>query len=402
MELGRIFLELGAVILALAFVGRAAGRIGITPIPLYLLAGIAFGALFHLGQAPEEFVHIGAEIGAVLLLFALGLEYTSDELRGNLKTHAPIGLVDLGLNFTPGLLAGFLLGFPPLAAILLGGVTYLTSSGIASKVLSDLGRLGNRETPIVLAVCVLEDMAMAVYLPVVAALLVGGSLLATGLSLGVALLAFAAAFFGALRFGPLLSRLINVRSNEALLLSVFGLVLIVAGVADLLHVSAAIGAFLVGIALSGEVAERARGLIEPLRDLFAAIFFVFFGLQLDLASVPGVLLPAVALAVLTTFSKMLVGWFGAARLGAQVRGRFRAGATLVPRGEFSILIAGLGVTAGLAPQLGPLAAVYVLLTAIIGPVLARFDEQLSPLLNRFAQPASRPAQINAGDGKGTD
>jgi len=391
MDLGRIFLELGAVILALAFLGRFATRIGLTPIPLYLLAGVAFGAVFHLQDASEQFVHVGAELGAVLLLFALGLEYTSDELTSNLKTNSRIGLLDITLNFTPGLLAGLLLGFTPLGAILLGGVTYLTSSGIASKVLNDLGRLGNRETPIVLAVCVLEDLAMAVYLPVVAALLVGGGLLATGANLGVALLAFTVAFLSAVRFGPALSRFVDVRSSEALLLSVFGLVLFVAGLADLLNVSAAIGAFLVGIALSGEVADRARRLMEPLRDFFAAIFFVFFGLQLNLASVPGVLLPAVLLAVVTTVTKLITGWYGAARLGARTRGRLRAGATLVPRGEFSILIAGLGVTAGLSPLLGPLAAVYVLLTAIIGPVLARFDEQLAPLFRRFEGAPANPA-----------
>ncbi|GBF04868.1 sodium/hydrogen exchanger [Deinococcus aerius] len=380
MPLAQLFLELGAVILALAFVGRAAGRLGITPIPLYLLAGIGLGAFMSLGDAPTEFIHIGAEIGAVLLLFTLGLEYTSQELRDNLRANRQVGLLDLGLNFTPGLLAGFALGFPPLAAVLLGGVTYLTSSGIASKVLGDLGRLGNRETPVILSVCVLEDVAMAAYLPVVAALLIGGTLIAIEINLLVALAAFALAFFLALRYGHVLSRLMNVQSNEALLLSVFGLVLVVAGVADLLKVSAAIGAFLVGIALSGEVAERARGLIEPLRDLFAAVFFVFFGLQLDLSSVPGVLLPALGLAAVTSATKFMTGWWGAARAGVQTRGRFRAGTTLIARGEFSILIAGLGLE--LVPTLGPLAAVYVLLTAILGPVLARFDAQLAPLFDR--------------------
>lgn len=380
MSLAQLFLELGAVILALAFVGRTAERLGITPIPLYLLAGIGMGAWMHLGDAPEEFIHIGAEIGAVLLLFTLGLEYTSQELRDNLRANRQVGLLDLGLNFTPGLLAGLLLGFPPLAAVLLGGVTYLSSSGIASKILGDLGRLGNRETPVILAVCVLEDVAMAAYLPVIAALLIGGTFVAIGVNLLVALAAFALAFFLALRYGHVLSRLVNVQSNEALLLSVFGLVLVVAGAADLLKVSAAIGAFLVGIALSGEVADRTRHLIEPLRDLFAAVFFVFFGLQLELSSVPDVLLPALLLAVVTSVTKFLTGWWGAARAGVQTRGRFRAGATLIPRGEFSILIAGLGL--GLAPKLGPLAAVYVLLTAMLGPVLARFDAQLAPLLDR--------------------
>lgn len=383
MPLGQLFFELGAVILALALVGRAAGRLGITPIPLYLLAGIGLGALFHLGDAPEEFIHTGAEIGAVLLLFTLGLEYTSQELTDNLHAHRRMGLLDLALNFTPGLVAGLLLGFTPLAAVLLGGVTYLTSSGIASKILADLGRLGNRETPVILAVCVIEDVVMAAYLPVVAALLIGGTLVAIGVNLMVALGAFALAFFLALRYGHVLSRVMNVESDEALLLGVLGLVLLVAGIADLLKVSAAIGAFLVGIALSGEVADRARHQIEPLRNLFAAVFFVFFGLQLNLASVPGVLLPATLLALVTSVTKFIVGWRGAARAGVQARGRFRAGTTLIPRGEFSILIAGLGL--GIAPSLGPLAAVYVLLTAMIGPVLTRFDAQLVPLLERKKQ-----------------
>ncbi|GGK14574.1 potassium transporter [Deinococcus malanensis] len=383
MPLGQLFLELGAVILALALVGRAAGRLGITPIPLYLLAGIGLGALFHLGDAPEEFIHTGAEIGAVLLLFTLGLEYTSQELRDNLQTHRRMGLLDLALNFTPGVVAGVLLGFTPLASVLLGGVTYLTSSGIASKILADLGRLGNRETPVILAVCVLEDVVMAAYLPVVAALLIGGTLVAIGVNLMVALGAFALAFFLALKYGHVLSRFMNVESDEALLLGVLGLVLLVAGIADLLKVSAAIGAFLVGIALSGEVADRARHQVEPLRNLFAAVFFVFFGLQLNLSSVPGVLLPATLLALVTSVTKFIVGWRGAARAGVQARGRFRAGTTLIPRGEFSILIAGLGL--GIAPSLGPLAAVYVLLTAMIGPVLTRFDAQLVPLLDRKKQ-----------------
>ncbi|MFC6616735.1 cation:proton antiporter [Deinococcus radiophilus] len=194
MSLGELFLQIGVVILALAFMGRFAGRIGLTPIPLYLIAGLGLGQLMHLEGAAQSFVHIGAEIGAVLLLFMLGLEYTSRELEDNLRANRRIGLLDLALNFTPGVLAGVLLGFPPLATLLMGGVTYLSSSGIVSKVLADLGRFGNRETPVVLAVCVLEDVAMAFYLPVVAALLIGGTALQIGGNLLLALGAFGLTF----------------------------------------------------------------------------------------------------------------------------------------------------------------------------------------------------------------
>ncbi len=278
------------------------------------------------------------------------------------------------------MLAGLLLGFPPLAVLLLGGITYLSSSGIVSKVLADLGRFGNRETPVILAVCVLEDVAMAFYLPVVAALLIGGTAWQIGGNLLFALGAFGLTFFLALRYGHVLSRIMNVQSAEVLLLSTFGLVLAVAGLADMINVSAAIGAFLVGIALSGEVAHRVRVLIEPLRDLFAAVFFVFFGLEMDVASLPAVLLPALLLTLVTSATKFVVGWQGAARAGVQTRGRIRAGVTLIPRGEFSILIAGLG--AALTPVLGPLTAAYVLMTAILGPVLARFDGPLAKWVDR--------------------
>jgi CPA2 family monovalent cation:H+ antiporter-2 len=163
-----------------------------------------------------------------------------------------------------------------------------------------------------------------------------------------------------------------------LLLSVFGVTLVVAGVAEQVQVSAAIGAFLVGVALSGPVSERASALIGPLRDLFAATFFLFFGLQTDPATLPSFALVALALGALTAITKVATGSWAAGRLGAGPRGRMRAGTALVARGEFSIVIAGIAVTAGIEPDLGILAAAYVLLLAVAGPILTRFADSLAP------------------------
>lgn len=157
-----------------------------------------------------------------------------------------------------------------------------------------------------------------------------------------------------------------------LLLVVLGLTVLVAGLAQQLQVSAAVGAFLVGIALSGEVAEGARKLLTPLRDLFAAVFFVFFGLSTNPADIPPVLLPAALLAVVTVLTKILTGWYAARRAGIKSRGRWRAGGTLVARGEFSIVIAGLAVAT--EPRIGPIATAYVLILVIIGPLTARWTE----------------------------
>jgi monovalent cation:H+ antiporter-2, CPA2 family len=397
MQGATVLLELGGVILGLGVLGRLAGRLGLSPIPLYLLAGLAFGegGLLPLVTA-KEFIEVGAEIGVILLLLLLGLEYSAGELVSSLRRSAPAGLVDLALNFTPGLAAGLLLGWRPLAAVVLGGVTYISSSGVIAKVLADLGRLGNRETPVVLSILVLEDLAMAAYLPVVSGLLVGGGLLASALPVGAALLTVAAVLLVALRWGPTLSRLVFTPSDEVLLLVVLGVTLVVAGLAQQLKVSAAVGAFLVGIALSGPAADGARALLTPLRDLFAAVFFVFFGLQTDPRSIPPVAAAAGALALVTALTKVLTGWWAARRAGIGPRGRLRAGTALVARGEFSVVIAGLAVAAGLEGRLGPLAATYVLLLAILGPLLARASEPLAGLAGRrTARPRAEVSEDTA-------
>jgi CPA2 family monovalent cation:H+ antiporter-2 len=301
---------------------------------------------------------------------------------GSLRSAAPAGLVDLALNFTPGLLAGLLLGWSALAAVVLGGVTYVTSSGIVAKVLGDLNRLGNRETPVILSILVVEDLAMAAYLPLITGLLVGGGLLASILPVGVALATVAVVLVVAVRYGETLSRLVFSPSDEVLLLVILGLALVVAGLAQELQVSAAVGAFLVGIALSGRAAEAAHDLLTPLRDLFAAVFFVFFGLQTDPRSIPPVALVATVLALVTAATKVVTGWWAAKRIGVGARGRWRAGTALVARGEFSIVIAGLAVAAGREAELGPLATAYVLLLAVLGPVLARASEPLRVGLGR--------------------
>ncbi len=137
--------------------------------------------------------------------------------------------------------------------------------------------------------------------------------------------------------------------------------------------SAGVGAFLVGIALSGRVAHSARALLTPLRDLFAAAFFVFFGLQTDPTSIVGVLWVAVLLALVTGSTKFTTGWLAARKAGVGKHGRFRAGIALIARGEFSIVIAGLAVSAGFEPEIAPLAAAYVLVLAIAGPLLMRME-----------------------------
>ncbi|ONI84125.1 cation/H(+) antiporter [Actinosynnema sp. ALI-1.44] len=381
-------IELGAVFFGLGLLGRLAWRIGISPIPLYLLGGLAFGSggLIPL-HGIDEFASLAGEIGVILLLLLLGLEYSANELVTGMRRAWLAGLLDLVLNALPGAAVALLLGWGPVGAIAMAGVTYISSSGIIAKVLGDLGRLGNRETPVVLSILVFEDLAMAVYLPILTALLAGATLMGGLTAVGVSLIVITIVLVIALKFGRYVSMLVDSPEPEVFLLRVLGAALLVAGIASQLQVSAAVGAFLLGIAISGSTAENATKLLEPLRDLFAAMFFVVFGLNTNPTTIPPVLGWAVALAFVTTLTKVATGWFAARQQGIGRMGRARAGAALVARGEFSIVIAGLAVAAGaVEDELAALATAYVLLMAVLGPVAARVVEPVARSLQRKLQP----------------
>ncbi|MBF6084806.1 cation:proton antiporter [Nocardia cyriacigeorgica] len=387
-------IQLGAVFFGLGVLGRIAAKIGMSPIPLYLLGGLVFGdgGVVELHEV-DEFIHLASEIGVVLLLLLLGLEYSAAELVTGMRRSWPAGLLDIALNATPGVIVALLLDLGATGAIAMAGVTYISSSGIVAKVLNDLGRLGNRETPVVLSILVFEDLAMAGYLPVLTAVLAGVGFVAGLQTLGIALIAITVVLVVALRYGKYVSAVVASDDREIFLLKLLGAALLVAGVASAVQVSAAVGAFLLGIAISDSTAHNATKILEPLRDLFAAMFFVLFGLSTDPASIPPVLGWAVLLAVVTTATKIATGWWAAGRSGATELGRARAGAALVAHGEFSIVIAGLAVAAGAVPDgFAALATTYVLLMAVLGPVAARVVEPVVALITRRPKPAPDPVE----------
>ncbi|WP_138996844.1 cation:proton antiporter [Rhodococcus zopfii] len=377
-------IELGAVFFALGVLGRVAARFGMSPIPFYLIGGLCFGngGFIQLGDI-SEFSHLASEIGVVLLLLLLGLEYTASELVTGLRRSRTAGIIDLLLNATPGAIFALMLGLGPIGAFVLAGVTYISSSGIIAKVLGDLGRLGNRETPIVLSILVFEDLAMAVYLPILTAILAGVSLLGGLEAVAIALGLVTVVLVLVLKYGRYVSLVLDSPDRESLLLKLLGAALLVAGIASALQVSAAVGAFLLGIAISGSTAHDASRVLEPLRDLFAAIFFVFFGLNTDPTAIPPVLGWAVLLAVVTSLTKLATGWIAARQHGIGVMGRARAGAALIARGEFSIVIAGLAVASGhVDSKLAAIASAYVMITAVLGPIAARVVEPATRVLTR--------------------
>ena len=353
------------------------------------MGGLFFGAggLVKL-EGMHEFAHLSGEIGVILLLLMLGLEYTAAELVTGLRRSWQAGVLDLVLNFLPGAGLAVLLGWGVVGAMVMGGVTYISSSGIAAKVITDLGRIGNRETPVVLSILVFEDLAMAIYLPVLTATLAGVSFLAGLQTVGISLAVVTVVLVVALRHGHHVSKAVHSENSEVFLLNLLGAALLVAGLAAAMQVSAAVGAFMLGIAISGATAHSATRILEPLRDLFAAIFFVVFGLNTDPRSIPPVLGWALLLAVVTAATKMLTGIWAAKRAGI---GRARP----LPRRRRPdrprrILHRhrrpGGGLRRGARTTSRPWPRPTCCIMAIMGPLAARYVEPVVKMLRRPAKP----------------
>ncbi|BCY09298.1 cation:proton antiporter [Actinoplanes sp. L3-i22] len=388
-----LLLELGLVLVALSLLGSMAHRLAIPAIPFYLLAGLALGDRgVEVASEASGFIRTGASIGVVLLLLTLGLEFTTDEFMVSARRHVPSGIVDLLVNAGSGVLAGILLGLNPVGMLALAGATWVSSSGIASRLLSDLRQLGNRETPSVLSILVIEDFAMAVYLPLLAVLGSGGRWWQALIGIAVAVSAVTAAFAGLRRWGLHINRWLVHPDPEQLMLRLLGATLVVAALAEMVNVSAAVGALLVGLTLTGRNAARARTVLAPLRDLFAAAFFLSIGLTVRPADLLAALPAAAALAAAGIATKIFTGWYAAGRDGSGTPGRLRAGTALVARGEFSIVVVGVAGTS--EPALAAIVVAYVLLLAVTGPLLARF---LPSTVNRRRVTARPPPARSAED-----
>lgn len=377
-ELSTLFLEFGLLILGLGIIARLARRWEMSAVPFYLIAGLLVGE-GGLGavDASDTLVPTLAELGVILLLLLLGLEYSGDELVETARRQSRSGLIDLVANSLPGALVGFAFGWGLPGALALAGVTYISSSGIVAQVVRDFRWRRNPETRPVVSVLVLEDLVMAPYLPILTVVLTGTGLITGLISVGVALAVVAVVILITLKGDVSFKRYFDASEPVGLLLVVFGAAVAAAGLAGMVQFSPAVAAFLVGLLLTGELAEVARRRLDPLRELLAAIFFVYFGLSTDLSQLPSVLLPAAGLAIITIATKFLTGWFAAKSVEGGVISKLRAGALLSARGEFSVIIAGLVAVSGvLPPSFQAFVAAYVLITATAGPLLARWVEPI--------------------------
>lgn len=387
-----LLFETGVMFAAVAAVSLLAARFELSPIPFYILAGMT-ASEFVAGRlgvgyvSLTSFIEVGAELGIVLLLLFLGLEFNLDRLLADRTRIGTVGLLDLGVNFTLGLGLGYVLFGDAVAAVIVAGIVYISSSAIITKTLLDTGWIANPESGPILGTLVFEDLAIAVYLALVgAAILGGGSIGAVAQSVGIAF-GFLLALLVFVALGTrALELLLDTTSTEYFLLRALGVIVLIAGAALSLGVSEAVAAFFVGMAFSStSVAHDLEDVLSPLRDTFAAVFFFWIGLRTDPTVLPAVLALILIAVVVTLPAKILSGFFSGRQYGLTDRRSLRVGLALVTRGEFSLIIAatalagaGGAIDTTTAETLYAFTVGYVLVMSILGTTLM----QASPILER--------------------
>jgi CPA2 family monovalent cation:H+ antiporter-2 len=404
MDLTHIVLEIGIAIALIAAAGLLSSKLRFSVIPFYILIGMAVGPhAFHWGHFDLRFINSApliefmGRIGVLFLLFYLGLEFSVGRLLKAGKSIVVGGTIYIGINFTLGLVFGFVSGFPLEEVLIIAGITTISSSAIVAKVLVDLKRTANPETEMILGIIMFEDVFLAVYLSILSGLVLSGSstlggvLLSAAVSLGFML----ALLLIGRKAVPVLNKLLNIRSNEVFLLVIFSILFIVAGFSETLHVAEAIGALLVGLVLAETVhRQRIEHLIVPFRDFFGAIFFFSFGLTIDPASLiePKTIVLALGAVIVTLIGNFFAGMLAGRTAGLSPKSSTNIGLTIVSRGEFSIIVANLGKAGGLMAILQPFAALYVLILAVLGPLLTKETKAIYKLLDKVFHFSKRAAQ----------
>lgn len=404
-----LVLEIGLALLLIATAALISLRLKVSMVPLLIIAGMIVGPhIPKIGLLDFRFVESGplinflGRVGVLFLLLYLGLEFSVTRLLKAGRSIATGGSIYIAINFTAGLLYAILAGLPYKEVLIVAGITTISSSAIVAKVLFDLHRTANRETEMILGIIMFEDIFLAVYLSLVSGIVLSEATSVAGIIFtGVFVMAFIIGLIALGRFAaPWLNRALRISSNEVFLLVVFASLFLLAGLGETLHVAEAIGALLLGLVLAEtDQSQRIEHMVVPFRDFFGAFFFFGFGLTIDPFALGGAVWLAIGAVLITIAGNVLAGVIAGRTAGLSGQESVNVGLTIVSRGEFSIILANLAKAGSLLPAIQAFAALYVLILAIVGPILTSQSERIFDLSMRFVSWISK---TNAAEEKGQD
>lgn len=368
-------LAIGLILFALfiaAFVGIKVLRM--PDIVIYILLGVGLALTGYFDDS--EIFTIAGEIGLIVLFFLLGMKFSFGDLASKGKKVWKASLLDvvlgIGVTFAICILAGFEL----FTSFLIAGLVYATSSSITVKLLEHKNKLDNKESGFILSLLIFEDLVAPILITILIALSGEGF---SGMDfvfifLKIGLLVAGAVLFSKVIFKKAHGIIKRSLNEDYFVLFVLGVAITYGGLALYLDLSEVIGAFLAGIMLSGtSFKEKVIEVAMPVRNLFLPFFFLNFGLSTEFTEeIPafGLLFIIIVWSILF---KLIVGYYGGQWYGLTKRESFETGLVLAPRGEFSVIIAGLST--GVVQIFS---GIYILIAAVLGMFLV----QIAPIITK--------------------
>ncbi|WP_204354165.1 cation:proton antiporter [Deinococcus arenae] len=363
------------VVLAAAVFGTVASKLGVPAVVGQVLAGILIGPSVLNLVRPDEFLLSLAELGAVFLLFMVGLETRFRDLLSVGKEALLVAVLGIVFPLALGFGFGLWQGQENVSALFVGTALVATSVGITAKVLQEMGVLDARFAQVILGAAVIDDILGLTLLAVVSGLGAGESMsagqvgLILGLSVGFVALVLAVGIPLIRRFQPRLRNLSLSRMFNVAIVVGLG----VAALSTVAGLAPIIGAFLAGMVLA-EVKDEVEfeSKVHALESFLAPVFFVVVGLQLDLGVLGNttVIVAGLILTVLAVIGKVAGGLLGARSMGG--RQSLLVGVGMVPRGEVGLIVASLGLAAGvIGKQVYAEVLLMVLLTTVLAPLVLR-------------------------------
>ncbi|RRJ29782.1 cation:proton antiporter [Halocatena pleomorpha] len=377
-----LLLEIGIALTGIAVAGAVANRLSLSVIPAYIAMGILIGpnepstiagiSLTLVDQ--REFIDVVAELGIVFLLFFLGVEFSISQLLNDRRRIATIGTVDFLVNFSLGIGLGIAFGYSLLETFFLAGIVYISSSAVISKSLIESGWVANAESGPILGTLVFEDILIAIYLALLTAVAGGGgTVVDAAVAIGGAFVFLGGLTLIAWYGSSVIEQVFDADSDELFLLRILGVTTLVAGFALTIGLSEAVAAFFVGTAFSEtNHIERIETVVTPARDFFAAVFFFSIGLTTEITLLTDLVWLLLAAVLVTTVGKMVSGSLSGRIYRLDRRRSMRVGVGLVPRGEFSLVIATLAASVGtgaLGGEIPVFTVGYVLVMSVVGTLL---------------------------------
>ena len=359
-------LAIGLILFALfvaAFVGIKLLRI--PDIVIFILLGAALSLTNYFGDT--DVFKVAGEIGLIVLFFLLGMKFTFRELgkKGKKVWKASVLDVVLGLGVTFAIAMFF--GHDLFTSLLIGGLVYATSSSITVKLLEHKNKLDNKESGFILSLLIFEDLIAPILITVLIGLSGDGF---SGMDfvyvfLKIAMLVIGAVVIGKVLFKKAHNLISRFLDEDYFVLFVLGVAITYGGFALFLGLSEVIGAFLAGIMLAEtSFKDKVQEVAMPVRNLFLPFFFLNFGLTLEFTKEVPAFGLLIVVVIWSMLSKIIVGYFGGRWYGLDKRESLESGLAITPRGEFSVIIAGLAT--GVVQIF---AGMYILIAALLGMVL---------------------------------